>query len=76
MKTLTIRNNIDGTSTEVNAQETSEKSMGQWVAEVDEAEFSRGCSLFCHGVSDCSCEDMHGQADVDDDGREYYIKRR
>jgi hypothetical protein len=71
MKTLIVRNDIDGTSTGVNAKKTYEKSMGQWVAELDKTEFRRACRVFCRGINDCSCEDMHGQADLDDDGKEY-----
>jgi len=73
MKTLIVRNDIHGVSTEVEAGKTYEKGLDQWVAEVDETEYLRACSVFCHGIEDCDCEDMHGQADLDDDGKEYRI---
>jgi len=73
MKTLIIKNDIHGTSAEVSAQNIYENSGGQWVAEVDEKEFNRACSVFCRDVEGCSCEEMHGQSDLDDDGKEYRI---
>ena len=76
MKTMIVKNDIKGTSTKVNADKTYKKEVSQWVAEVDNAEFRRACDLFCSGINDCSCDDMHGQADLDDDGKEYRITSR
>ena len=73
MKTLIIKNDKLGMHTEVNAQKIYEQTNGQWVAEVDETEFNRACSIFCRDDEECSCEEMHGQADLDDDGKEYRI---
>lgn len=73
MKTLKIKNDMTGMSTEVNANKTYEKTVTQWVAEVDEAEFRRACDIYCSGIEGCSCDDMHGQADLDDDGKDYRI---
>lgn len=74
MKTLRVRNDVHGRSTEVEARDTYETTLGQWVAEVNGSEFRRACVELCEGEKNCRCEDMHGQANQDDDGKEYRIK--
>jgi hypothetical protein len=75
MKRLIVRENSQGRTTEVTAKSTYEKGIGNWVAEVDESEISRACDYLCRGIEDCSCEDLHVEADLDDDGREYSVVR-
>ena len=72
MKTLVIKNDIHGTRAEVNVKTTYETDFGQWVAEVDGTEVRRACLELCP-MEDCSCEDLRGEADQDDDGKEYRI---
>ena len=74
MKTLIIKNANEGQRTEIIAQKVYEESVGHWVAEVDGTEYNRACDIFCRDIEGCKCEDMHGQADIDDDGKEYRIK--
>ena len=73
MKTMTVREDSRGRKTRINARRTYRSTFGQWVAEVDEAEFLQACSYVCQGVSDCVCENLHVQADLDDDGKEYKV---
>ena len=74
MKTLKVTDEVHEGSAEVTAKTTYETTGGKWVAEVDESEVRRACDDLCHGVKNCSCETMHGQAEQDDDGKEYNIK--
>lgn len=72
MKTLVIKNDIHGTRAEVNARTTYETDFGQWVAEVDGSEMRGACLKLCP-MQDCVCEGLRGEADQDDDGKEYRI---
>ena len=74
MKTLILKRDMMGKSAKVSAQNTYETTFGQWVAEVDGEEMDHACDLLCEGITDCSCENLHAQADQDDDGKEYRIK--
>ena len=74
MKTLIVKENIHGRTAKVNARKTYQKKYGEWIAEVDEAEYRNACSTLCHGIKGCSCDDLHVQADQDDDGKEYSIR--
>jgi hypothetical protein len=71
MKTLTVREDIHGRKTKVRAKKTYQTKSGKWVAEVDEPEIRRACFELYRGVKDCIYEDLHVQADQDDDGKEY-----
>ncbi len=73
MKTMTVREGSHGRKTTVTAKKTYQRSSGEWVAEVDGTEFLQACSYVCQGVKDCSCEKLHVQADLDDDGKEYKV---
>ncbi len=73
MKTLKVKDNIHGRITKVNANKTYQTKSGEWVAEVDREEFDHACYDLCHGINDCTCEDLHVEADQDDDGKEYSI---
>jgi hypothetical protein len=73
MKTLTMRDNIHGRKTKVIAKEVYQTTAGKWVAEVDEKEIQRACFDLYRGVKDCTCEDLHVEADQDDDGKEYIV---
>jgi len=76
MKTLIVKDNIHGRTTKVNARKTYQKKYGDWVAEVDETDFENACSVLCEGITNCTCDDLHVEADLDDDGTEYTIKPR
>ena len=76
MKTLIARENIQGRKTEIIAQTTYPTNSGKWIAEVDGTEFRRACLDLCHGIKDCTCGDLHIEADQDDDGKEYSILSR
>lgn len=73
MKTLIMRDNIYGRTTTVNAKRTYQTKSGNWVAEVDETEVSQAVSDLCQGLENCTCTDLHVEADQDDDGKEYRI---
>lgn len=73
MKTMTVRERSHGKKTKVNAKATYRSASGEWIAEVDDIEFRQACSYVCQGVKDCACEDLHVQADLDDDGTEYKV---
>jgi hypothetical protein len=73
MKTLIVKDNIHGTTTKLNAKKTYQTKSGKWIAEVDETEFSYACFDLYQGAQDCKCEDLHVEADQDDDGTEYSI---
>ena len=68
MKTLIVKDNIHGRQTKVNAKTTYQTVFGKWIAEVDGSELRRACLELCNGIKNCSCENMHGEADQDDDG--------
>ncbi len=76
MKTMTVREDSRGRKTKVNARATYQTASGEWVAEVDGAEFRQACSEVCQGVNGCVCENLHVQADLDDDGKEYKVLSR
>jgi hypothetical protein len=73
MKRLIVREESQGRTTIVEAKSIYEKGIGDWVAEVDEAEMHRACDDLCRGIENCSCENLHIQADQDDDGKEYRV---
>jgi len=73
MKTMTVREKSCGKKTKINAKKTYRESSGQWVAVVDRTEFRQACSYVCKGVKDCVWENLHVQADLDDDGKEYKV---
>jgi hypothetical protein len=73
MKTMTVREGSIGRKTKINAKTTYQKHSGEWVAVVDKAEFREACSYVCKGVRDCAWENLHVQADLDDDGKEYRV---
>ena len=73
MKTLIVKDNIHGRSTKVNAKTTYQTDFGKWIAEVDGTEFRHACVDLCQGIEDCTCDDLHVEADQDDDGKEYSI---
>jgi len=73
MKTMTVREGSRGRKTTINAKRTYKSASGEWVAEVDKTEFGQACSYVCQGVTDCVCENLHVQMDLDDDGTEYKV---
>jgi hypothetical protein len=76
MKTMTVREDSRGRKTTVTARKTYQTASGEWVVEMDGKEFRQACSYVCQGVQDCVCEDLHVQADLDDDGKEYKVLSR
>jgi hypothetical protein len=76
MKTMTVRERSRGRKTKVNAKTTYRSASGEWVAEVDGTEFRQACSYVCQGIRGCVCENLHVQADLDDDGTEYRVLSR
>lgn len=75
MKTMIVKDNIHGRSTKVTAQKTYQTDYGEWIAEVEGKEFRRACFVLCDGIEDCTCDDLHVEADQDDDGKEYIISK-
>ena len=73
MKTLIVKENSQGRTTKVNAKTTYQTKSGDWVAEVDEAEFGQACIDVCRDVEGCSCEKLDVEADLDDDGTKYNV---
>lgn len=73
MKTMKVAERVHGRQAEVQATSTYQTDSGKWVAEVEGTEFRRACFEVCHGIVDCRCEDLHIEADQDDDGKEYRI---
>jgi hypothetical protein len=73
MKTLIVKESTQGRTTKINARTTYQRYSGDWIAEVDEAEFRDACSSLCQGINECTCDDLHVEADQDDDGKEYKI---
>jgi hypothetical protein len=73
MKTMTVRERSHGRKTKINARATYRSVSGEWVAEVDGSEFRQACSYVCQGIRDCVCENLHVQADLDDDGTAYRV---
>lgn len=73
MKTLVIAERFHGRKTEVNAKTTYQTDSGKWTAEVEGTEFRRACLDLCSGIENCTCADLHIEADQDDDGKEYSI---
>ena len=73
MKTLIVKDNIHGKTTKLDARETYQTRSGKWIAEVDGTEYYHACSYLCQGIEDCHCDDLHVEADQDDDGKEYSI---
>lgn len=73
MKTMTVREDSLGRKTKVKAKKTYRAPSGEWVAVVDGKEFRQACSYVCQGVENCVWEELHVQADLDDDGKEYKV---
>jgi hypothetical protein len=73
MKTLTVKENSQGRTATVNARTTYQTKSGEWIAEVDEKEFSEACFDVCQDIKGCRCENLHVEADQDDDGKKYSI---
>ena len=73
MKTLTVKDITHGRTKKLNTKTTYQAKSGKWIAEVDEKEFYHECFNLCEGIKDCACEDLHVEADQDDDGKEYSI---
>ncbi len=76
MRTMTVREGSRGRKTTINARTTYQTASGEWVVEVDGTEFRQACFDVCQGVEDCACENLHVQADLDDDGKEYRVLSR
>jgi hypothetical protein len=76
MKTMTVREVSRGRKTTLSAMQTYQTASGEWVVEVEGTEFRKACSYVCQGVTDCVCEDLQIQADLDDDGKEYRVLSR
>jgi hypothetical protein len=76
MKTMTVREGSRGRKTKVNAKKTFRDASGEWVVVVDGTEFCQACSYVCQGIKDCVWENLHVQADLDDDGKEYRVLSR
>ena len=75
MKRLIVKNDdVLGRKTEVNAQKTYMTRSGKWVAEVNDSELDEACVVLCEGINNYSCENMHGEADQDDEGKEYRLE--
>lgn len=75
MKTMTVRESSRGRKTKVTAKSTYRSGSGEWVAIIDDKEYRRACDYVCQGVTNCIWDKLHIQADLDDDGKEYRIKR-
>ena len=76
MKKLIVKKDeLPGRKTEVYAKRTYETDFGTWVAEVEESELRRACLELCRGIKNCSCINLHGEAALDDDGKEYRLER-
>ena len=75
MKTLIVTKDINGRRAEVTAKRTYETLFGKWVAEVDGTEIRSACTELCRGIKNCTCDDLHVDADQDDDGKEYIIEK-
>ena len=73
MKTLIIKDSVLGTTARITALRTYQTKSGEWVAEVDGGEFRGVCKALCPGDDDYVCEDLHVEADQDDDGTEYRL---
>jgi len=73
MKTLIVKENVHGRTTKVNAKNIYQTDFGEWVAEVDGIELRDACDVLCKDIADCTCDDLHVEADQDDDGKEYRI---
>ena len=76
MKTMRVRDNIQGKTTKVKARKTYQTKSGKWIAEVDEAEFNEACLDVCRNVKGCKCDNLHVEADLDDDGKVYRVSTR
>ncbi|KPK23399.1 MAG: hypothetical protein AMJ61_15815 [Desulfobacterales bacterium SG8_35_2] len=73
MKTLTVKDNIHGRHTEINAKSTYQTASGEWIAEVTDNEMRRACYELYRGLKECKLEDLRIEAAQDDDGKEYTI---
>jgi len=73
MKRLIVKEKKQGRTTKVNAKTTYQTRSGEWIADVDEKEFGQACFDVCRNIEGCRCEDLHVEADQDDDGTEYNI---
>jgi len=73
MKTLIVKENIHGRKTKVHANTTYQTDSGNWIAEVDKKELNHACIELCQGIKRCTCDNLHVEADQDDDGKEYSL---
>jgi hypothetical protein len=73
MKRLIVRENTQGRTAKVNASKTYQTKSGKWIAEVDGEDFHEACFILCDGIEGCTCENLHVEADQDDDGKEYRV---
>lgn len=73
MKTLIVKETMYGRTAQLIARTTYQTHYGNWIAEVDEAEFRHACLDLCQGIDGCTCDDLRVEADQDDDGKEYKI---
>lgn len=73
MKIMTVREGSRGREKRVKAKRTYRADSGDWVVEVDKAEFSKACTYVCQDVENCIWENLQVQADQDDDGKEYKV---
>lgn len=76
MKTLIVKDNTHDRATQVQAKRTYQTKSGKWVAEVDQGEFDQARNDLCQDIKDCTLDNLHVEADVDDDGTEYTISSR
>ena len=74
MRTMTVREEKSGRKMTVNAKRTFQQASGQWIAEVDGSEFRQACAILCKGIEGCSCDKLHVQTIIDDDGKEYKVQ--
>lgn len=73
MKSLIIKEKTHGRTAKVNARKTYQKKSGEWIAEVEGADYHNACVYLCRGIDNCTSKDLHVEADQDDDGIEYTI---
>lgn len=73
MQTMTVREGRSGRKAKITAKRTYQTASGEWVAEVDGVEFRKVCSDVCKDIKGCTCETLHVQTVLDDDGREYKV---
>jgi len=73
MKTLIVKENVHGRKTTLNAKSTHQTDSGKWIAEVNKQDLNHACVVLCEGIEGCRCDNLHVEADQDDDGKEYSL---